>query len=139
MISLAWEGDWPISQLFGVNPHYYRRFGLEGHEGIDIACPVGTPVRAINHSWCVEVGLGEGAYGYYVKLRGHGGEEWVWAHLLPYRLPRPGEWVEPGDRIGFTGESGNTMGAHLHIGYRPAWWDRQGGFIGFTDPLPHLA
>ena len=38
--SLAWPTDYNlILQPFGVNPDYFRRWGLPGHEGVDIRAP----------------------------------------------------------------------------------------------------
>jgi len=36
------EGDFPLSQAFGVNKNAYKKFGLLGHNGIDYAIPNGT-------------------------------------------------------------------------------------------------
>lgn len=138
MISLAWEGDYPISQPFGARPDYYAQFGLGGHEGIDVACPVGTRCRAVESGEVVEVGLGSGAYGYYVKLRTPEGADWLWAHLLPYDLPRPGSHFDAGSGSWWTGSSGNIQGVHLHLGFRPHFWERGGPFDGWVDPLPFL-
>ncbi len=38
--------EFPISQLFGENPSAYRTYGLAGHNGLDIALPLGEPVYA---------------------------------------------------------------------------------------------
>ena len=35
-----------VSQIFGVNRAAYARFGLEGHNGVDWAINVGTPILA---------------------------------------------------------------------------------------------
>ncbi len=44
---LRWPTDYPkITQAFGVNPDIYRRFGLPGHEGLDIRAPMGANVYA---------------------------------------------------------------------------------------------
>ena len=40
------EEKYRISQAFGLNPQIYKRFGMKGHNGIDYACPQGTPVYA---------------------------------------------------------------------------------------------
>lgn len=138
MISLAWEGDWPISQLFGSRPEYYGQFGLAGHEGVDVAMPVGTRLRALVDGEVVEVGLNTSAYGFYVKLRTPAGEDWLWAHMEPYELPRPGTWLPAGAPLGLSGSSGRIQGVHLHIAYRPMHWVRGWPYNGFADPLPLL-
>jgi murein DD-endopeptidase MepM/ murein hydrolase activator NlpD len=135
MIALGWEGDYPLTQRFAVNPQFYLPFGLNGHEGVDIGCPVGTAVRSVGHLYVVEVGLGSGAYGYYVKARSESGEDFLWAHLLPYDLPRPGSLRVAGEPVGWSGESGRSTGPHLHVGYRPKWWLRGGPYDGWEDPL----
>ena len=137
-IALGWEGDYFITQGFGANPTFYRDFDLAGHEGVDIGCPVGTRVRSVGDLTVVEVGLNTGAYGYYVKARSGSGEDFLWAHLLPYDLPRPGSVRLAGEQVGWSGSSGRSTGPHLHIGYRPHWWVRGGPYDGYTDPLPHF-
>jgi len=138
MLSKAWAGDWEISQGFGVNAGYYSRFGLAGHEGIDIAMPAGTELFAPASGEVVEVGLNVGSYGYYVKLRTEAGEDYLLAHMLPYDLPRPGTWLATGARLGWSGSSGNSTGPHLHAGYRPVHWTRGWPYNGWADPYPQL-
>jgi murein DD-endopeptidase MepM/ murein hydrolase activator NlpD len=135
-IALAWEGDYPITQSFGANPAFYRQFGLAGHEGIDVGCPTGTRVRSVGHLTVVEVGLNTGPYGYYVKARSPEGEDFLWAHLLPYDLPKPGSQRLAGEPVGWTSDSGRSTGPHLHFGHRSKWWVRGGPFDGWDDPLP---
>lgn len=135
VIALAYEGDWPITQKFGANPQFYKPFGLAGHEGLDIGCPTGTRVRSVGSLTVVEVGLNTGPYGYYVKARSHEGEDFLWAHLLPYDLPRPGSHRLAGEQVGWSGESGRSTGPHLHLGYRAKWWVRGGSFDGWSDPF----
>lgn len=139
MIALAWEGDWRVTQGFGDNPTFYRQFGLAGHEGLDVALPIGTRVRSVGTLTVVEVGTDPlFAYGYYVKARSEEGEDFLWAHLLPYDLPRPGSVRLAGEAVGWSGTSGRSTGPHLHVGYRPRWWVRGGPHNGWDDPLPHI-
>jgi murein DD-endopeptidase MepM/ murein hydrolase activator NlpD len=138
MIALAYEGDWPITQKFEANPTFYDDFGLPGHEGLDIGCPVGTVMRSVGSLVVVEVGLNTDAYGYYVKARSDEGEDFLWAHLLPYDLPRPGTVRLAGSQVGWSGSSGRSTGPHVHLGYRRAWWVRGGAYRGWSNPLFHI-
>ena len=139
MIALAWEGDWRVTQFFAANPAFYRQFGLGGHEGLDVGMPSGTRLRSVGSLTVVEVGLNDGhPYGFYVKGRAESGEEWVWAHLLPYDLPKPGSLRLAGEPVGWSGTSGRSTGPHLHIGYRAKWWVRGGPYDGYSDPLPTI-
>lgn len=139
MIALAWEGDWHVTQWFGASQAFYQQFGLAGHEGLDVGMPVGTRVRSVGQLTVVEVGIDPlHAYGYYVKARSPEGEDFLWAHLLPYELPRPGSIRLAGEPVGLSGSSGRSTGPHLHLGYREKWWVRGGSYDGYSNPLPHI-
>ncbi|NPV77508.1 MAG: hypothetical protein HPY59_14200, partial [Anaerolineae bacterium] len=48
---------YPISQRFGENPDWYRRFGIAtGHNGLDFAVPPGTPVLASERGVVLKTG-----------------------------------------------------------------------------------
>jgi murein DD-endopeptidase MepM/ murein hydrolase activator NlpD len=57
-----------ITQLFGVDPEFYKRFGFPGHNGIDYAVSNGTPVAAAATGTVAMVAVENGGYGNYVKL-----------------------------------------------------------------------
>lgn len=139
MIALPWEGDWPISQLFAERPAYYAQYGLLGHNGLDIACPEGTAVRALLSSTVVEVEYDGRGYGNYVKLRHEHGTELLYAHLVARGLPEPGTVVDAGQPVALSGATGRVTGPHLHLGIRPDWRYRGGGYLGYVDPLLYLA
>lgn len=58
----------PITQLFGENPDFYKKFGYPGHNGIDYGIPNGTPVKAAAAGTVALVSFENGGYGNYVKL-----------------------------------------------------------------------
>jgi murein DD-endopeptidase MepM/ murein hydrolase activator NlpD len=132
----AWEGDWPISQYFGVNPAAYARFGLQGHNGLDIAMPRGTQLFAPVAALVTEAGYDVAGYGHYVKLATLDGQDWVMAHFDSDPLVVLNDGLEPGQLIGFSGSSGNSTGPHLHIAYRlfNAPFYRGWPFNGYVDP-----
>ncbi|MCE2454827.1 MAG: M23 family metallopeptidase [Gemmatimonadetes bacterium] len=114
-----------------------RDAGRRRHHGVDIFARRGTPVLAAS--------AGE-TYG--VRETDIGGKVvWVrdsvrqarvyYAHLDGWAVGND-EWVEPGDTLGFVGNSGNarTTPPHLHFGlYRRG----RGPDRGPTDPMPFLA
>lgn len=97
------------------------RSGGRVHEGIDIFAPRGTPVGSATPGIVIqrgELGLG----GRVVSVLGPGGYRHYYAHLDDWAAPRPGDWVEAGEVIGYVGDSGNAAGGppHLHYGvYAP--------------------
>lgn len=83
------------------------------HRGIDIAVPVGTPVRAVR-SGRVAVAGNHGAYGIAVILEHGDGSRTLYGHNSLARV-QAGETVEAGTIIAFSGNSGRSTGPHLHF------------------------
>ena len=82
------------------------------HAGIDIAAPVGTPVRAAGAGVVLETAdFFFNGNAIYVD---HGqGLVTLYCHLDRIEV-RPGEHVVAGQRIGLTGNTGRSSGPHLH-------------------------
>lgn len=143
---------WPITpaeitQAFGENPDYYQRYGLKGHNGIDLVPPIvacswekhGWPVYAVADGRAV-MGESEG-YGLYVYIY-HDGFDSLYAHLAE-AFAMGGKEVKAGELIGRMGYSGNTVprgnrGTHLHFAIRPKPYRLQNGYRGYVDPMPWL-
>ncbi len=124
-----------ITQYFGENPAFYRPFGLDGHEGLDVAAPVGTPATAM-HAGIVTVLSAPASYGRYITVEADWGLT-LYAHLS--RALRDGEHVQAGELIGYSGNTGGTStGPHLHIGVKPKPVNTDNGYRGWIDPLPLL-
>ena len=46
-LALVWPTDFRVyTQKFGQRPEFYGKFGLPGHEGVDIRAPNGANVYA---------------------------------------------------------------------------------------------
>lgn len=86
------------------------------HDGIDIAVPEGTPVRAAEAGKIV-YSASLGAYGNLVVVRHAGAYTSLYAHNEK-NLAAPGDLVEKGDVIAEAGESGNATGPHVHFEIR---------------------
>lgn len=144
-----------VSQKFGPSPlPIYKTLGLAGHNGWDMPCPKGTPVRAAHDGRVVYVGL-EAKEGIGVVLRtnepfkykeGEAYYKTIYWHLLPNVPARLWLEVRTGDIIGYADNTGLSTGDHLHFGIKPqvkgeddwTWWnwEQDNGYFGAIDPAP---
>ena len=116
---LLWPTDYSfITQEYGANPQIYSRFGMPGHEGVDI--------RALNNTniYCCADGVvyrvhtnpdpRVHAYGKHVRVRHKDGYKTVYGHLAR-PLVRVGQEVKAGELIGRANSTGASTGSHLHL------------------------
>ena len=104
---------WPINGT--INSGFGPR-GANFHDGIDIAAPEGTPVRAIDSGEVVYTDQLRG-YGNMVILRHADGFVSVYAHN-ERNLVREGQQVSRGETIARVGSTGRVTGPHLHFEIR---------------------
>lgn len=91
--------------------------GGEGHAGLDIAAPLGTPVWAIASGVVRFAGrVADGAV--VVRVEHADGSEALYGHLDPALPVRVGERVAAGEPIGRIGLTGRTTGPHVHLELR---------------------
>ena len=83
------------------------------HRGIDIAVPVGTPVRATRKGRVVFAGARRG-YGSAVIVEHANGDRTLYGHNSIIRV-HPGELVESGTVVAFSGNTGRSTGPHVHF------------------------
>lgn len=92
-----------------------------GHSGIDIATPIGTPVKSIADGTVVAARDGMRGYGTGVFID-HGiinGKHLVseYGHLSKFNV-KVGDKIKKGDIIAESGNTGISTGSHLHITIR---------------------
>lgn len=83
------------------------------HAGMDIAVPVGTPVRVAGAGEVIEAGR-DREYGLFVLVRHSNGYETRYAHLSRI-LAGAGNTLVAGEVIGLSGNSGRSSAPHLHF------------------------
>ena len=88
----------------------------EAHPGIDLAVPVGTPVRA-SGGGSVEAAGTDPDYGLFVLLRHPDGYETMYGHASRL-LVREGDDVPAGQVIALSGNTGRSTAPHLHFEIR---------------------
>ena len=110
----------PIALAPPLRSPFAYGFGPRGnrfHSGVDYPAAVGTPVGAAAAGQVSFAGWAAGGWGYLVTVRHSSGTRTMYAHLSRVSV-RVGQWVEPGQRVGLVGASGEASGPHLHFEVR---------------------
>ena len=113
-----------ISQRYGCS-RVRRGRCVRFHDGIDIATARGARVRASASGYVAYVGWNPWDRGRraFIVIIGHaGGYETIYAHMLPIRKVRAGQFVRTGQTIGRAGSTGHSTGPHVH-------WEVSKGFV----------
>lgn len=114
-------------------------YGAYHHDypATDIFAPIGTPIVACVPAVVLRVSRADvGKGGITVTLRGEDGWRYYYAHLAGIAADiAPGDVVQPGRLLGWSGKSGNARDTppHLHLGI-----SLYGPTAGEIDPYPYL-
>jgi murein DD-endopeptidase MepM/ murein hydrolase activator NlpD len=118
---LSEPSHWPLEE-----PGYVTRgqaadgpapnTGGESHPGVDIAVPIGTPVRASGGGSVLQAGV-DSEYGIFVLLEHPGGLQSMYGHLSRSAVAS-GQAVDAGEVIGLSGNTGRSSAPHLHFEIR---------------------
>lgn len=111
---------WPIDRsrmrgrlgAFGTRVHPITG-RIQGHQGVDMGSPIGTPVYATGDGTVAFDLEGTSGYGKQVLLNHGFGYKTRYAHLSKIDVV-PGQKVKRGEKIGEVGNTGRAKGAHLH-------------------------
>jgi murein DD-endopeptidase MepM/ murein hydrolase activator NlpD len=106
---LIWPVNGPVVSGFGM------RWGSM-HEGVDIAVPTGTPIRA-SASGTVAIAAWTGGYGNYTCIDHGGGLSTCYGHQEAYAVSG-GQTVSQGQVIGYSDCTGHCFGPHVHFEVR---------------------
>ncbi len=110
---------WPlrgrISSPFGWRTHPILR-ERHLHIGLDIAVPEGTPVHAAAAGRVAQAGWA-GDYGILITVDHEDGYSTYYAHLRRAEVD-VGQYVEQGQIVGLSGNTGLSTGPHLHFEIR---------------------
>ena len=89
-----------------------------GHQGIDFAAPIGTPIYAVANGKIIQYSPYAG-YGNLVIIEHPGNYKTYYAHLSAYNPELSvGSEIRRGLEIGYVGSTGHSTGPHLHFELR---------------------
>ena len=123
------SGSWPITQYYG------ETVTSSFHTGIDYGCPLGTAIMASEAGVIRYAAFDQTGYGYCVIIEHDVKHATLYAHLCSIRFAIIGKKVQQGEVIGYSGNSGNSTGPHLHFEARTIWNDFRTHFDPFKLPL----
>lgn len=110
---------WPVSGTI-TSPFGYRRNpfggGMEFHQGLDIAAPMGTTITAAAAGTVISAGW-YGGYGNYILIDHGGGMATGYGHCSQIFVS-VGQHVQKGQAIGAVGSTGYSTGPHVHFEVR---------------------
>lgn len=118
--------QWPvddvrITQYFGNTPFAASgAYNGKGHNGIDLAASIGTPLHAALAGTVLGTGNTDAirgcySFGKWILIKHANGLDTMYAHLSQINVSQ-GQEVQTGDLIGYSGETGYATGPHLHFG-----------------------
>lgn len=95
--------------------------GIHGHNGVDLAASIGTPIVASASGTVIisRTGGWNGGYGNYVVISHPNGTQTLYGHNSK-NLVSAGQRVTQGETIALMGSSGNSTGPHVHFEIRGA-------------------
>jgi murein DD-endopeptidase MepM/ murein hydrolase activator NlpD len=113
---LSWPTDYKvITQGWNLHPEWYNKYGLPGHEGVDIQAPMNSNIYACAPGRVSQVITSQShAYGNHIRIKHEKGYETIYAHLQSMAVT-PNQVVSRKQLIGKADSTGNSTGSHLHL------------------------
>ncbi|ASR83523.1 endolysin, L-Ala-D-Glu peptidase domain [Arthrobacter phage Laila] len=125
-------------QEFGARQSFYRKLGQLGHNGIDLGCEVGTPVYAMAAGTVLHAGWSHDhpwlTHHAGIAVLTHHGEHISGLAHLSKVVVAPGDRVEVGQLVGYSGDTGTAGVPHVHcelLAAQPDWSNGYAGRIRF--------
>ncbi len=104
-----------ISSAFSLNRMHPILKVRRPPEGVDLAAPIGTPIKAIGDGRITSIGFHNG-YGNMIKIKHNDTYTTLYAHMLRFKKGlSKGSRVKKGQVIGYVGQTGLADGPHCHF------------------------
>ena len=111
-VDFIWPVSGKISSIYGLR-RFFNDQERNPHNGLDIAAPEGTDVRATSDGTVIEAG--DFFFSGNMVYIDHGqGLISLYAHLSRIDV-KPGDVLRRGEILGAVGQTGRVTGAHLHF------------------------
>lgn len=119
----------PVNARPGFSWGRYPSGGV--HRALDYPVPYGTRVQSAMDGTVTVAGWSATGFGWQVRVRYSNGNTGIYAHLSKISV-RVGQRVSKRQTIGYSGNSGNSSGPHLHWEIRKYSWVPLSAF-NFTE------
>lgn len=111
---------WPMTSVRGVTSHFGGRkspggIGSTNHKGTDFAAPMYTKIYAAKSGTVTRAANKYDGYGVCIIIYHGTGNYTLYGHLSSCAV-KEGDSVTQGQLIGYSGNTGNSTGPHLHFG-----------------------
>ena len=121
VLAIPVQGDTQadITQGYGATAFAQTEYKNKWHNGVDFAASVGMPILAADDGTVAAQGNEDlycprGAYGKFIVISHTNGLTTLYGHLSRI-LVTAGQTVKRGQLIGYSGETGDVTGPHLHF------------------------
>lgn len=96
-----------------------QAYGHNGHRGVDIGAPAGTPIYATHGGTVVRAGYDTNlpSFGYHVRIQAQD-YLFIYGHMRQAPAVRVGQVVRAGAQLGVVGSTGTSTGNHCHYEVR---------------------
>lgn len=114
---------WPVPGYYYVTSCFGHRInpttgeGIEGHSGMDVGCPIGTPIVSVSDGVVSAAYYGNGyngGMGIYVIVEHTDGLSSIYMHNSELCV-EDGDIVKAGQVIAYSGNTGRSTGPHHHL------------------------
>lgn len=109
---MAVPASWPLTERGFITQPLVER-SSEPHQGLDIAVPADSYIRAAGAGTVREAGR-DPVYGRFLTLEHDDGYRTLYAHASAI-LVEEGQRVQRNEVIGLTGSTGRSTAPHLHF------------------------
>jgi murein DD-endopeptidase MepM/ murein hydrolase activator NlpD len=107
---------WPVRGRI-TSRYGYRISPISGvrtfHTGIDISGNTGVPIKAAMSGRVTTAGWSD-VFGNYIVISHHSNYRTLYGHMSAFKT-KPGAYVRTGETIGLVGNTGQSVGSHLHF------------------------